>query len=174
MRDFRHTALATSILPPVGRILRRYRRLWSLLPPLGLEAMTHGLSKRGRKVLSTRYSLVVACYNVEKYIDDFFELIFSQRVDLKCLEIITVDDGSTDGTASRITCWQRRYPGCIRLLRQPNQGQAAARNAGLAYATGDWVGFPDLDDFSQPVILPSWTGRSFVPIVQNCRWFPAI
>ena len=66
-------------------------------------------------ILSTRYSLVVACYNVEKYIDDFFQSVFSQRVDLKCLEIIAVDDGSTDGTASRIAYWKRRYPGCIRL-----------------------------------------------------------
>ena len=97
MRDFRHTDLAANIFPPFGRILRRYRRLWNSLPHLIQEATAHGLTKRDP---SMRYSLVVACYNVEKYIDDFFESVFSQRVGLNCLEIIAVDDGSTDGTPS--------------------------------------------------------------------------
>ena len=100
-----------------------------------------------RKKLSTRYSLVVPCHNVERYLDDFFHSLFSQTVDPDCLEIIMVDDGSTDGTARRIADWQSRFPERIRYIFQHNQRQAAARNTGLAYATGEWVSFPDPDDF---------------------------
>ena len=103
--------------------------------------------RRPRKKLSTRYSLVVPCHNVEKYLDDFFHSLFSQSVDPECLEIIAVDDGSTDGTAQRIADWAERFPGRIQYIFQHNQRQAAARNTGLAQATGEWVSFPDPDDF---------------------------
>ena len=113
-----------------------------------LKALRRGayLGRR-RKKLSTRYSLVVPCHNVERYLDDFFHSLFSQSVDPACLEIIMVDDGSTDRTARRIADWQSRFPERIRYVSQHNQRQAAARNTGLAYATGDWVSFPDPDDF---------------------------
>ena len=75
-----------------------------------------------------------------------FDSIFIQAVDPDCLEIITVDDGSTDVTAARIADWAERFPASIRYLHQPNQGQAVARNTGLARATGEWVSFPDPDD----------------------------
>ena len=58
-----------------------------------------------------------------------------------------MDDGSTDGTDLRIKHWADRFPGRVRYIRQSNQGQAAARNTGLAAARGDWVSFPDPDDF---------------------------
>ena len=103
--------------------------------------------RRPRKSLTTRYSLVVPCHNVEKYLDDFFHSLFSQSVDPECLEIIAVDDGSTDGTAQRIADWAERFPGRIQYIFQQNQRQAAARNTGLALATGEWVSFPDPDDF---------------------------
>ena len=80
-----------------------------------------------RKKLSTRYSLVVPCHNVERYLDDFFNSLFSQSVDPDCLEIIMVDDGSTDGTARRIADWQSRFPERIRYVFQHNQRQAAAQ-----------------------------------------------
>lgn len=100
-----------------------------------------------KKKVSTRYSLVVPCHNVEKYLDDFFHSIFAQTVDPECLEIVAVDDGSTDGTALRIQHWAELFPGRVRYFRQHNQGQAAARNVGLRHAKGDWVSFPDPDDF---------------------------
>lgn len=106
--------------------------------------------KRKRRPVSTRFSLVVACYNVEKYLDDFFRSVFSQNIDLECIEIIAVDDGSTDATAARIATWQRRYPHCIRYFHQSNQKQATARNTGLAHATSEWISFPDPDDMLAP------------------------
>jgi glycosyltransferase involved in cell wall biosynthesis len=103
--------------------------------------------KGPKKKVATRYSLVVPCHNVEIYLDDFFHSIFAQTVDPECLEVVAVDDGSTDGTALRIKHWADRFPGRIRYMHQTNQGQAAARNAGLAEARGEWVSFPDSDDF---------------------------
>lgn len=102
---------------------------------------------RPTKKVATRYSMVVPFYNVGRYVDDFFYSIFAQSVDTECLEIIAVDDGSADDTAQRIEAWSRRFPGCIKYIYQENQGQAVARNTGLAYATGEWVSFPDPDDF---------------------------
>jgi glycosyltransferase involved in cell wall biosynthesis len=102
---------------------------------------------RPAKKVATRYSMVVPFYNVGRYVDDFFYSIFAQTVDTECLEIIAVDDGSTDDTANGIDAWSRRFPGRIKYIYQENQGQAIARNTGLAYATGEWIAFPDPDDF---------------------------
>ena len=138
--------------PLLRRSLRRFvppvflrQRAAANKKPLPLRSKAYWW--RPRKKLSTRYSLVVPCHNVEKYLDDFFHCLFSQSVDPECLEIIAVDDGSTDGTAQRIADWAERFPGRIQYIFQHNQRQAVARNTGLARATGEWVSFPDPDDF---------------------------
>lgn len=100
-----------------------------------------------RPVLSQKISLVVPCYNVGRYIDEFFASIFSQSTGLRNLEIIIVDDGSTDDTALRVKKWSSKRPGLIQYHFQENAGSAEARNAGLKHATGSWVSFPDPDDF---------------------------
>ena len=58
------------------------------------------------------------------------------------LDLIVVDDGSTDGTYD----WVRTHYPKVKLLRQPNQGVSAARNRGIAAARGDWIAFLDSDD----------------------------
>ena len=91
-----------------------------------------------------RYSIVTAVYNVSAYLDDFIASIEQQnRTDL---EVIAVDDGSTDGSLERLRGWQSRRPDLVTVVEKANGGQASARNLGLERARGAWVTFTDPDD----------------------------
>lgn len=95
-----------------------------------------------------KYSVVVACYNVEEYLEDFFKSFEYQSLDFKNnFQLILVDDGSTDNTKTVIEKWVRKYPHNIEYLYQTNMGQAAARNLGLSHVRHPWVTFIDPDDF---------------------------
>lgn len=94
------------------------------------------------------YSIVAACYNVEKYLDDFVSSIVNQRLSFKDnIELILVDDGSKDSTLKIAKDWERRYPDGIKVLTKENGGQASARNLGLLHAKNAWVSFADPDDY---------------------------
>jgi hypothetical protein len=64
-----------------------------------------------------------------------------------------VDDGSTDDSAQLLADWATRRPDTVRILTQDNAGQGAARNAGIAAASGQWISFPDPDDALAPDYL---------------------
>jgi glycosyltransferase involved in cell wall biosynthesis len=83
-------------------------------------------------------SVIVPAYNAEAFIAETLDSAFAQ--DFRPLEVIVVDDGSTDRTAEIAG----RYE--VQLVRQPNRGPAAARNAGLARARGDYIAILDADD----------------------------
>ncbi len=97
--------------------------------------------------LNERYSLVVPCYNMERYLDKFLKSLTSQTSGTEGIEVIIVDDGSTDQSAAISKRWAAKYPSLITYHRQDNQGLCAARNTGLRLAKGKWVSFPDPDDF---------------------------
>ena len=92
-------------------------------------------------------SIIVPVYNVEKYLARCLDSIIAQTA--RDLEIICVNDGSTDASAAILADYAAKDPR-IRVLTQPNGGLSAARNAGLDAATGDWVMFVDSDDFIPP------------------------
>jgi glycosyltransferase involved in cell wall biosynthesis len=85
-------------------------------------------------------SVIIPVYNGEQFIAEAIDSIIEQRYEP--LEIIVVDDGSTDKTPEIIT----RYNSAVRYIRQSNQGPASACNKGLSMAQGDIVGFLDADD----------------------------
>ncbi|MBE7065896.1 MAG: glycosyltransferase [Ruminococcaceae bacterium] len=94
-----------------------------------------------------KISILVPVYNVEKYIDECLDSIINQTY--KNLEIILVDDGSTDKSGEICD----RYARCdsrIKVIHQKNQGLATTRNVLVAAATGDYIGFVDSDDFISP------------------------
>ncbi|EHM2022296.1 glycosyltransferase, partial [Campylobacter coli] len=100
-----------------------------------------------------QYTIISAVYNVEKYLDDYFNSIINQRLDFKKnIFMVLVDDGSTDNSANIIKKYQKKYPKNIVYIYKENGGQASARNLGLKYMQENdyqipWVTFTDPDDF---------------------------
>ena len=88
-------------------------------------------------------SVIVPVYNVKDYLDECLESIVNQLY--TALEIILVDDGSTDGSAEICDNWLKR-DSRVRVVHKENGGLSDARNAGMSIATGEYVGFVDGDD----------------------------
>lgn len=93
-------------------------------------------------------SVIIPCYNVAPYIDRCMTTITSQTIGVDALEIICIDDASTDDTWEHLQMWESNYPDHIMLVRcNENSRQGTARNIGLQYASADWVAFIDSDDW---------------------------
>jgi CDP-glycerol glycerophosphotransferase len=92
-------------------------------------------------------SVVVPVYNVEAYLGECLDSIASQSV--RDLEVIVVDDGSTDGSAAIAREWAARDPR-FQVITQANGGLSAARNTGLDAARGELLSFVDSDDLLAP------------------------
>lgn len=92
-----------------------------------------------------KISIVVPVYNVEKYLDNSITHIISQTYDN--LEIILVDDGSTD-RSGQICDKYAEKDSRVRVIHKKNGGSSSARNCGIEAATGDYIGFLDADDYA--------------------------
>lgn len=92
-------------------------------------------------------SIVVPIYNVAQYLSDCMKSILAQEGD--DLEIILVDDGSTDSSGKLCDQYAAKYD-CVRVIHQKNAGLSAARNAGIEDAKGDFITFVDSDDMLAP------------------------
>ncbi|WP_391116740.1 glycosyltransferase [Psychrobacillus sp. L3] len=92
----------------------------------------------------TKVSVIVPIYNVEKYLRRSIESIQTQT--LKDIQIILVNDGSTDNSLSICKEYQEK-DNRIELIDKPNGGVSSARNAGLEVAKGEYIGFVDPDDW---------------------------
>ncbi len=91
-------------------------------------------------------SVVVPCFNVEMYIEKCLRSIINQTY--QNIEILMVDDGSTDGTVNVINrIISEENGGIVRLISQTNAGASAARNKGIENATGKYLAFVDSDDW---------------------------
>jgi glycosyltransferase involved in cell wall biosynthesis len=72
----------------------------------------------------------------------------SQTIGLEHLEVIAVNDASTDRTLEKLYQWERRFPENIMVITyEKNIRQGGARNIGLQYASGEYIGFVDADDW---------------------------
>ena len=99
-----------------------------------------------------RFTIVSAVYNVAPYLPDFIDSLETQSRGLEGVEILMVDDGSTDDSPQILAAWAERRPGTVRVVTQPNAGQGAARNTGIREARGEWITFPDPDDVLAPTV----------------------
>lgn len=91
-----------------------------------------------------KVSVIMAVYNVEMYLRQCMESVVNQT--LQDIEIICVDDGSTDKSLSVLKEYESRDQR-VRVYTQENNGAGAARNLGLKYAAGEYLSFLDSDDF---------------------------
>lgn len=125
--DARHILTTASARPAGG--LRVLRRAWPSKPEVDV-------------------SVIVPCYNVERFVEGCLGSVISQETS-RSFEVIAVDDGSDDSTG-RILDWLASRDSRVRVIHQANRGFSGARNRGLAEIRGGGVAFVDSDDLLMP------------------------
>lgn len=101
-------------------------------------------------------SVIIPVYNVEKYLPECLDSVIAQSVE--DIEIICVNDGSTDGSGEILNTYAEKDRR-IRIITQENRGLSAARNAGAAVSSGRYLYFLDSDDMIAPDALKLMTER---------------
>lgn len=96
-----------------------------------------------------KVSIIIPVYNAEKYLEKCLNSVIKQT--LKDIEIICINDGSTDGSLNILQKYSEKDKRFI-IIDQKNSGQSVARNKGLSVAKGEFIGFVDSDD---------WIGEDF-------------
>ncbi len=91
-----------------------------------------------------KVSIIVPVYNTARYLRRSMDALTGQT--LQDIEIIVINDGSTDDSVEIINEYIDRYPDKIRLISKENGGQGTARNIGIKEAVGEYIGFADSDD----------------------------
>lgn len=100
-----------------------------------------------------KMTVIIPAYNSEKFISQTLDSLLSQTLD--DLEIVVVNDGSTDSTKQIVEKYSKEHP-FIKQFEQENAGVSAARNFGLENATGEYVVFLDADDYYSPSSLEAF------------------
>ncbi|MFF5975167.1 glycosyltransferase family 2 protein [Streptomyces sp. NPDC012769] len=99
-------------------------------------------------------SLVIPVYNSMPYLELTLQSIEQQTIGMDALEIVAVDDGSTDGSGELLDAWAARYPEVVKVVHQEaSGGPSRPRNVGIENATGTYVFFVDGDDCLGPEAL---------------------
>lgn len=101
-----------------------------------------------RVSMEIRVSVIVPIYNAEKYLRRSLDSLIGQT--LPGVQIVAVDDGSTDGSSAILEEYVRNYPDRFVTMRQENAGQAVARNRAIPLCQGEYTGFMDADDYAKP------------------------
>ena len=102
-------------------------------------------------------SILISCYNVERFVDRGLSSITSQTY--KDCEIIIVDDGSTDNTLKKLKEWEGKDKRLKIICHKTNRGLGAARNTGIENACGDYLFFFDIDDTVSPDLVEFCVGK---------------
>nr|WP_315027244.1 glycosyltransferase [uncultured Chryseobacterium sp.] len=93
----------------------------------------------------SKVSIIVPVYNVENYLAKCLDSLVNQT--LQDIEILVIDDGSTDRSGEIIKNYTQKYPGKIKAFTKENGGLSDARNFGIDRAMGEYIGFVDSDDY---------------------------
>ncbi len=92
------------------------------------------------------FSVIMAVYNVEPFLQEAVDSLISQDFGFRRIQLIMVDDGSSDNSGAICDKYAKEYPENIIVIHKENGGVASARNEGLKYATGRYLNFMDSDD----------------------------
>ncbi|GAA1429674.1 hypothetical protein GCM10009601_45580 [Streptomyces thermospinosisporus] len=93
-------------------------------------------------------SVIIPVYNAGDHLTECLQSIAGQSIGFGHVEIIAVDDGSTDGSGALLDEWARRHPGRVRVVHQENSGAPGGpRNRAIGMATGEFLFFADPDDY---------------------------
>lgn len=96
-------------------------------------------------------SVVIPCYNSTKYLDKCFGSLLSQTIGFDNIEVIMVNDASTDNTLDKLLEFEKQYPDNVMIINlDTNMQQGGARNIGISYASGEYLAFLDSDDWIDP------------------------
>lgn len=96
-------------------------------------------------------SVIVPCYNVEAYVERCIQSILHQTLGLDKMEILLVNDASTDHTLDILRNYEKQYPQNIHVIDlEQNAGLSHARNVGIKHASTEYIAFVDSDDWIQP------------------------
>jgi len=141
---------------------------------------------KGSEGMAIKVSVIIPVYNAEKYLAECVQSLISQT--LRECEFIFVNDGSRDGSQAIVERFHRE-DSRIRLINQDNAGVSAARNAGVAAARGEYIGFVDADDwvkadmyetlyqaarrFECDVVFSDYFGEMDGRVIQERSNFPA-
>ena len=98
--------------------------------------------------MEPKITVIVPVYNVEKYLPECLDSLVGQTY--KNLQVLVVNDGSTDSSPQIIEDYVRRFPDRFAQMNKPNGGLSDARNFAIGKAEGEWIAFLDSDDWADP------------------------
>ncbi len=123
--------------------------------------------------MDKKISIIIPCYNVEKYLDRCFQSLRGQTLGFEHMELIFVNDASTDGTLDKLTDLEQQYPDNIIVINfTENRRQGAARNVALEYASAPYIGYVDSDDWVDVTMFEKMLAamEKYDCDFVECRW----
>lgn len=103
----------------------------------------------GKETVGTekKISIIIPCYNCENTIGYCMEAVLAQTIGIPSMEVILVNDASTDNTLTKLYEYEKLYPDTVLIINcEENGRQGTARNIALSYATGEYIAYVDADD----------------------------
>ena len=107
------------------------------------------LKKRIKQIINLgnyKVSIIIPVYNTGRYLEEALDSVYNQTIGLNNIQIILINDGSTDNSAAICRAARKRHKKNVVFLQQSNRGVSAARNYGLRFVKGKYVTFMDSDD----------------------------
>ena len=92
------------------------------------------------------FSIIISIYNTARYLDDSISSIINQSIGFNKIQLILINDGSSDNTESICLKYKKLYKDNIIYIKLDHKGVSHARNIGLKYAEGQYINFLDSDD----------------------------